>query len=219
MPTWRRLLKPESLRVNENSTRTVIDLLRHGDVEGGRKYRGQQDDRLSELGWQQLRDVTQKKQDWQHIITSPLKRCADFAEELAEIHNLPLNNYAVLKEISFGAWEGKTADELLESEPEKIKQYWSDPIKFTPPNAENVLDFEKRILNGWQDLLSKYNDEHILIIAHAGVIRIILCHVLGMPITELFKLDVALASASRIEVDKVNDESFPRLIFHGSQFS
>jgi len=218
MPIWQPSQKPVFRLVNENSTRTVIDLLRHGDVEGGRKYRGQQDDPLSELGWQQLREVTQKKQGWQHVITSPLKRCAEFAHELAQTHQLPLHHNENLKEISFGEWEGKTADELLESEPAKLKQYWSDPVNYTPPEAENVVNFEKRIINSWQDVLSKFEGEHILIIAHAGVIRIILCHVLGMPLSELFKLDVALAKASRIEVDQIDDELWPRLIFHGSDF-
>ena len=84
MQTWLRLLKQEFQRVNDSSIlnesipkksiTTTIDLLRHGDVEGGRKYRGQLDDPLSELGWQQLRSATSKKQNWQHIVSSPLFR-------------------------------------------------------------------------------------------------------------------------------------------------
>lgn len=45
------------------SASTIIDLLRHGDVEGGQKYRGQLDDPLSELGWNQLRTATANKQN------------------------------------------------------------------------------------------------------------------------------------------------------------
>jgi alpha-ribazole phosphatase/probable phosphoglycerate mutase len=198
---------------------TVIDLLRHGDVEGGRKYRGQQDDPLSELGWQQLREVTEQKQAWQHIVTSPLKRCASFAGELAQKYNLPVQTNEFLKEISFGQWEGKTADELLSLAPDHIKHYWSDPVNFTPPEGENLLDFEKRILQAWHNLVASFEAKHILVVTHAGVIRIILCHVLGMPLTEIFKLDVALARASRIEITKAGDEYWPRLIFHGSQFN
>lgn len=215
MPIWQPLLKQVFRRVNENSTRTVIDLLRHGDVEGGRKYRGQQDDPLSELGWQQLRQVTQKKQDWQHIITSPLKRCADFAEEIAQTHTLPLHTERELIEISFGLWEGKTADELLETEPDKIKKYWSDPINVTPPKGENLLAFEQRVINGWKNIVTEFQGKHILLISHAGVMRMILCHILGMPLTELFKLDVGLAKASRIQIEHTNGENWPQLIFHG----
>ena len=218
MPTWLLFLKPESRRVNDLPIRTVIDLLRHGDVKGGKKYRGLLDDPLSESGWQQLREVTSEKKHWQHIITSPLKRCAEFATELAQTHNLPLHKNESLKEISFGLWEGKTADELLKAEPDKAKQYWADPINITPPQGESLPDFEKRVVTAWQKILTVFQGQHVLIISHAGVIRIILCHILGMPLTELFKLDVGLAKASRIEIDLIENEYWPRLIFHGSDF-
>ena len=205
--------------MNNQPVTTTIDLLRHGDVEGGRKYRGQLNDPLSDLGWKQLRSATEKKQNWQYIITSPLKRCAEYAEELAQSLHLPLHNEPELKEVSFGLWEGKTADELLAAEPENIKRYWNNPIQETPPQGENLLTFEKRILTAWQQMLDDYKGGHILLISHAGVMRIILCHILGMPLTELFKLDIGLAKASRIKVEHADGETWPRLIFHGSDFT
>ncbi len=223
MQIWLRLPKQEFQRVNDKSitavsNTTIIDLLRHGDVEGGRKYRGQLDDPLSKPGWEQLRTATNKKQNWQHIITSPLERCSAFASELAQTHSLPLQTKGEFKEVSFGLWEGKTADELLETHPDKIKQYWNDPIKTTPPQGENLLHFEKRVMSGWENMLKEFQGKHILVISHAGVMRIILCRILGMPLTELFKLDIGLAKASRIQIDHVDDESWPRLMFHGSEF-
>jgi len=216
MQIWQPLPKQVFQPVNDKPVTTVIDLLRHGDVEGGRKYRGQLDDPLSELGWQQLRDTTANKQNWQQVITSPLKRCADFAEELTQTHALPLQTWPEFKEVSFGLWEGKTADELLNVEADAIKRYWNDPINTTPPQGENLLDFEKRVLNGWKNLLSEFQGQHILLVSHAGVMRIILCYLLGMPLSELFKLDVGLAKVSRIQIEHINGENWPRLIFHGS---
>lgn len=204
--------------MSSKTVTTVIDLLRHGDVEGGRKYRGQLDEPLSELGWEQLRRATEKKQNWQHIITSPLMRCAEFANELAQTHSLPLQIKSEFKEVSFGLWEGKTAEELLNTEEIKIKDYWNDPIHITPPQGENLLDFEKRIMGIWKHMLDEHQGKHILLISHAGVMRIILCHLLGMPLTELFKLDVGLAKASRIQIEHADEKSWPRLIFHGSDF-
>ena len=84
MPTWQHSPRLEFQPVTDKPVTTVIDLLRHGDVEGGRKYRGQLDDPLSELGWEQLRNVTSNKQNWQQIVTSPLKRCHDFSIELSQ---------------------------------------------------------------------------------------------------------------------------------------
>ena len=218
MQIWRLLLKQAFLLVNKKLITTTIDVLRHGDVEGGRKYRGQLDDPLSELGWKQLRATTANKQNWQHIITSPLKRCAEFAEELAQAHSLPLQRKYEFKEVSFGLWEGKTAEELLNTEPDNIKKYWNDPIKTTPPQGENLLDFEKRVIDGWKNVLTDFQGKHILIVSHAGVMRMILCHILGMPLTALFKLDVGLAKVSRIQIEHADGENWPRLIFHGSEF-
>lgn len=218
MQTWQLLLKQESQQVTDKPVTTIIDLLRHGDVEGGRKYRGQLDDPLSELGWQQLRMATNTKQNWQHIITSPLKRCAAFAEELALSQSLPLNTEYDFKEISFGLWEGKTAAQLLNSEPEDIKHYWNDPINTTPPQGENLLRFEKRIINAWKRMTTEFQGKHILLLSHAGVMRVILCHILSMPLTELFKLDVGLAKASRIQIEHADGDTWPRLVFHGSDF-
>ena len=198
---------------------TVIDLLRHGDVEGGRKYRGHQDDPLSESGWQQLRDNTRHRQDWHQIISSPLKRCAEFSRELADKYQLPLKIEQDFKEISFGLWEGKTAEELLAEDEASIKKYWNDPLNVTPPQGEALFDFEKKIILAWNKMLNQYAGQHILLLSHAGVMRIILCHILGMPLTELFKLDVALAKASRIEIIHDEDKNYPTLIFHGASFT
>ena len=205
-------------RVSSKPITTIIDLLRHGDVEGGRKYRGQLDDPLSELGWTQLRLATKQTQPWQQIITSPLIRCANFAQELSQSHDLPIQIESKFKEISFGLWEGKTAEQLLNEESKKIKEYWSDPINVTPPRGENLLDFEKRIMARWKKMLDEYQGKHILLISHAGVMRIILCNILGMPLTELFKLDVALAKFSRIQVEHSDGKSWPQLISHGGEF-
>ena len=219
MQTWQRLLKRVFLLVSNQPITTIIDLLRHGDVEGGSKYRGQLDDPLSELGWEQLRTTTSKKQNWQHVISSPLKRCVEFAYELSQTHTLPLHNEDEFKEISFGLWEGKNSEELLNFEPDEIKKYWADPVNVTPPQGENLLDFEKRVINGWENILNEFQGKHILLISHAGVMRIILCHILNMPLTELFKLDIGLAKASRIQVEHIDGEYWSRLIFHGSEFT
>ena len=198
---------------------TVIDLLRHGEVEGGSKYRGQQDDPLTSYGWQQLRDVTSQPQQWQQIITSPLKRCSDFADELAERHSLPIEKRTAFKEISFGLWEGKTAEQLLTSDEQAIRAYWNDPVNSTPPQGENLLTFANRVQAGWDELLSEFQGKHLLLICHAGVMRVIICHVLGMPFTEIFKLDVGLATVSRIQIDYADGVNWPRLIFHGSHLN
>ena len=64
---------------------TIIDFIRHGEPVGGRAYRGHNiDDPLSEKGWQQMRTAVADHCPWSQLISSPLLRCKDFANELAE---------------------------------------------------------------------------------------------------------------------------------------
>ena len=83
-------------------TLTHLDFLRHGEPVGGRKYRGQTDDPLSDKGWQQMRAATAGEQAWTAVVTSPLSRCRDFAEALARERALALGVDERLKEVGFG---------------------------------------------------------------------------------------------------------------------
>ena len=65
-------------------TTTRLDYLRHGQPIGGQRFRGNGiDDPLSGLGWRQMRETAAAIGSWQRVITSPMQRCAAFAEWLA----------------------------------------------------------------------------------------------------------------------------------------
>src|SRR3989304_7481784 len=113
---------------------TPLDLMRHGDPVGGRRYRGQTDDPLSEKGWAQMRNAVGNHCPWQAVISSSLSRCADFARELATRHRLPLEIDARLIELGFGAWEGRAPDELTAADPEPLNKFRRDPAAH-PPRA------------------------------------------------------------------------------------
>ena len=107
-----------------------IDLLRHGEPVGGRRYRGQIDDPLSDKGWQEMRAAVVDKGPWDYIVYSPLGRCADYANELALKLDIPLTADPRLKEIGFGEWEGLTGNDLsVKSEAEKIIRNFDERVK------------------------------------------------------------------------------------------
>lgn len=196
---------------------TLIDLMRHGEPEGGRLYRGQIDHPLSELGWQQMREQVPVNTPWQQIVTSPLQRCAAFAEDLARQTGLPLAYEPRLMEIGFGDWEGKTAAELEQADKQAFFAFYDDPLHNTPPGAEPLAEFQQRILAAWQDLLSQYQQRHVLVVAHGGSIRIIMAQVLGMPLESIFRLEVPYASISRIEIMGKGPDTQAQLKFHAGQ--
>lgn len=193
---------------------TTLDLMRHGEPVGGRKYRGQLDDPLSEKGWKQMRQAVGENCPWQVIVTSPLSRCAGFARELAKRHGLPLEADARLIELGFGTWEGCTAEELTAKDPEILARFRSNPLAYTPPGAEPLAVFQKRILEAWNLLHERHSGKHLLIVAHAGVIRMMVAHVLGTPLQHLFRIQVSNAGITRIRVEKIGENLFPQLLFH-----
>ena len=198
-------------------TETTIDLIRHGEPVGGRRYRGQLDDPLSDKGWQQMRVAIADHHPWDLITTSPLLRCREFAREIAQRHGIPLHEDDRWKEIGFGCWEGKTSQELIQSQPDILTLFWHDPITHQPQGAEPLTDFQQRIVAAWQDLLNHHTGKHVLLVCHAGTIRMSMQYILDIPLGHVFRVNVANASITRIKIEHNDDEIFPRLMFHGGQ--
>lgn len=198
---------------------TTIDLLRHGEPEGGRRYRGQIDDPLSEKGWGQMRAAVADHAPWDRILSSSLSRCSAFAQELAERHQLPLELSDAFTEIGFGEWEGRTAEQLMAQQPDILYRFWEDPLNNTPPGAETLSDFEQRIIRQWEQTIQRYRGQHLLVVGHAGMMRMILSHQLGMPIANMFRLQIPNAGISRIQIDHLDGGELPRLLFHAGQLS
>ncbi|MES9936945.1 MAG: alpha-ribazole phosphatase family protein [Sedimenticola sp.] len=191
---------------------TLIDLLRHGQPVGGRLYRGQQDDPLTEYGWEQMWHAASGETPWQHVITSPLRRCREFAEALTERLAIPLSVNDRFQELHYGEWEGKSPDELKADDPDIISRYFHDPHNHRPPGAEYVVDFIERVGGAYDQALAEHAGKHLLIVAHAGVIRAIITRALNAPPEAVFRMHVDTAHLSRIRIDQ---ERPPTLMFHG----
>ncbi len=181
---------------------TQLDFLRHGEPVGGRRYRGQTDDPLSEKGWAQMRAATAGERPWSAIVSSPLTRCAAFARWLADESGLPLGFDERLKEVGFGTWEGKTADELMRDDPDCVFAFKRDPVGRRPQGAERLADFHARVVAAYEDLLARHAGGHVLVVAHAGVMRMVICHVLGLPAAQAYRINVASAGLARVKVEQ-----------------
>ncbi len=194
-------------------TSTYIDLLRHGEVIGGSCYRGITDDPLSSVGWKQMQEKIAMLSRWDIVISSPLSRCYVFSTALAKQLKLPLICIPALQEINFGDWEGKTAAQI---NPDQLAQFYADPGNFSVPNGENFHKFQQRILEAWQNCLNTHQSKRILIITHAGVIRVILADILGTDVQHSFRLKIAHACLSSIECfQDTESDYFCQLITHG----
>ena len=191
---------------------TTLDLMRHGEPVGGRRYRGQIDDPLSEKGWAQMHAAVGDAVPWTHIVTSPLLRCRAFAEALTERHGLPLALDGRLREGGFGEWEGKSAAEIEQGAPGALARFKVDPVNARPAGAEPLADYCVRVAAALEDLLAQHAGQHMLLVGHAGVMRMALAWVLHIPLEHAYRIEVATASLTRLRFD----DGRASLIFHGS---
>ncbi|WP_321528246.1 alpha-ribazole phosphatase family protein [Sedimenticola selenatireducens] len=194
---------------------TTIDLIRHGEPEGGVLFRGWRDDPLSILGWQQMRNATSGHSSWDLVVASPLIRCAQFAEELSNKAGIPMIIDERLKEIGFGEWEGCSPELLYQESPQLVSDFWSNPVEFPPPGGETMARFQSRVESAWQDIQLAHAGRHLLVVAHGGVNRMIISTVLNIPLSHLFRLELPYAGISRIRIE----QGCPRLVFHCGSLS
>ncbi|MDQ7016316.1 MAG: alpha-ribazole phosphatase family protein [Gammaproteobacteria bacterium] len=191
----------------------LIDFLRHGEPEGGRRYRGHGcDDPLTEKGWMQMRQAVAGQKPWSRIVSSPLIRCKAFAESFAQQEGLPWEVREDLKEVGFGCWEGRDRAELMADPEAGFDAFYADPVNCRPQGAEDLADFVVRVGAVMDDLQEEYQDEHLLVVAHAGVIRAAIAHVIGLSAKGMYQVKVGNAEFTRFELLK-NKPNL--LIFHG----
>ncbi|MGO4002480.1 alpha-ribazole phosphatase family protein [Pseudomonas fluorescens] len=168
-----------------------LDLLRHGETELGGGLRGSLDDALTATGWQQMSAALIDRGPWNRVISSPLQRCAQFAEQLAFRLGVPVSLEKDLQELHFGAWEGQSAAALMETDAEGLGLFWADPYSFTPPQGEAVIDFSARVLAAVERLHQAHAGERVLLVSHGGVMRLLLARARGLPREQLLNVEVA----------------------------
>lgn len=180
---------------------TCIDLLRHGETLAGSVYLGRSDAPLSERGYRQMTEALLNAPQYHAVVSSPLRRCAAFAENYAHRNGLPLHYDARFQEMDFGAWDGRSAAEIAAADPGALENFWRDPVACPPPQAEPLLSFQARVLAAWQELPARYPSQNVLLVTHGGVMRIILCYVQQRPLAELLSMAVPHAALHRIGVE------------------
>lgn len=197
----------------------TVDLVRHGETERRNCFCGSSDHALSDRGWCQMREALPTSFSWTLVVSSPLRRCAEFASAFAHENGLGFRLEAGFREMHFGEWEGRSAEEIWTREPQAMARFWSDPDRYPPPGAEPLTSFQDRVLAAWNRLVSA-EAKNILVIAHAGTIRVLLGHVLATPANMLLRLQVHHAAATRIRVYRDADgHAVPNLVFHACSLS
>lgn len=183
----------------------MIYLLRHGAVEGHeeRRFIGQFDLPLCENGLRQVRWWQKALADisFDRIFCSDLTRSCDTARIIAGTRERPIEIMPQLREIHLGEWEGLSVAEVRRRFPEEYERRGRNLSDYRLPGGESFNDLRKRIVPVFERIFSEM-EGHILIVGHAGVNRTILCHLLGMPLENLFRLGQDYGSLNIIECNE-----------------
>lgn len=172
-----------------------MQLMRHGTT-GQPSYRGQINDPLSALGWQQSRAATADS-EWELVVSSTMRRCADFAQAFCDERGIPLQLDARLVEYHFGDWQGRTIADLEREEPTHLAAYRADPQRHPPPRGEDFDAFGRRIAAAL-DTVAAMPAPRVLVITHGAVIRWVQCHLAGLPFGAMAETGIANASLHEI---------------------
>jgi alpha-ribazole phosphatase len=173
------------------SGRTIY-LMRHGDSrpDAVRRFVGRSDHPLNETGRAQAR--------WWHreLSSAGIERvyCCDLARsaETARIVGQGVPEPAVvvpeLREIDLGQWDGMPIAEVRTRYPEQYASRGRDLVGYRPPDGESFADLAERVLPAFDEVVRRSRG-NVLVVGHAGVNRVILCHLLGMPLANLFRVE------------------------------
>lgn len=176
-----------------HSSERTIYLLRHGELStgpGGKRYIGRTDLPLSPAGIRQ-------SEQWgaffspialTAVFSSDLQRALHTAKIIAQGHGVEVRAMPSLREVDLGAWEGLSFAEVRQSDPHAYEQRGRDPAGHRPPGGESFQDLQKRVVPAFEKALDCSTGD-VVMVGHAGVNRVLLCYLLGIPLANLFRFD------------------------------
>lgn len=178
-------------------------LVRHGETElkSSKRLWGHTDVKLSALGLKQaerLRDrlATQKIDA---IYSSDLQRALATAKIIASRYEVEVTACAELREINFGKIEGLNFEEIIQLYPELVKSLMQRGPNLKFPGGESLDELSNRV-SKFVDRLKKHTtEETILIVVHSGVLRTLICQLLGIELWHIYQFVPDLASLSILE--------------------
>ncbi|MDP3181947.1 MAG: histidine phosphatase family protein [Desulfobaccales bacterium] len=186
-------MRLQAQRAKGSPTPTRRYLVRHGRVADGQahRYHGHNDIGLSPQGEKQLQDLAAqlKPVPLAGVYASDLFRAFRGAEIICRGRKLAPQAVPEFREVNFGVWEGLSFEEIAAHYPVELEGRFQDLANFRIPGGESLMDVRRRALPRLDELIKQHAGQTILVVAHAGINRVIVSEALGLPLDNLFRLD------------------------------
>ena len=158
-------------------------LVRHALTVDNQKSRlsGHIDSSISEEGKEQIDKITNYLKDFDidKIYTTTSSRTKDTVKKLSELKSIEIIEKEILKEISFGDFEGLTFDEIKDKYPKEFQDMIEKGYEYKYPNGESLIDSYNRVCIELDNIISNNDDRTILICSHGGTIRNIITYLIS----------------------------------------
>jgi probable phosphoglycerate mutase len=195
-----------------------ILLVRHGETSWNRegRYQGRTDVPLSPAGEAQVAALAARlaRLPIAVAVSSPLARARRTAEVILGDRGTPLDLDAGLVEISHGAWEGQLSSDVEAAHAEMLGTWRGRPDRDVPagPGAETLGDVEERAWPVLERVAGRLRGEETgLVAAHDAVNRVLLCRVLGLPLTRVWAFRQAPATLNVLSGPSIRELQLVRL--------
>ncbi len=133
------------------------------------------------------------------VYCSDLSRAVKSAEKIAGPYECEPVSVPELRERNFGIWENMNFVEIRDRYPVEFNAWADNPLQFSPPGGESTLDLRDRVLPAFDRILDSHSGQCIAIVAHGGINRVLLCHMLGIPLENIFRIEQDYAAVNIIE--------------------
>lgn len=182
-----------------------LHFLRHGQTASSRDndFCGSGTDALLTPGGEEMAQAFadhSRNTAWRAVYCSPQRRAVATAQPLCKAAGLALELRDGLKEIGYGAWEGKPLEAVRLEYGEDYRHWQDDPAWHAPTHGESAVAVARRALGVVEEIHERYQSGDVLVVSHKATIRIALCSLLGIDLSSYrFRLGCPVASISVVE--------------------
>jgi broad specificity phosphatase PhoE len=186
---------------------TKILLVRHGHVAGisPERFRGRADLPLTPEGRAQAEATARRIcASWRPaaVYVSPLSRCRDTGAAIGRPFGLAPIPLDGLVDIDYGAWQGLTPDEVRARWPSELEFWHRAPDRVTLPSGETLQKVEDRVAATLQAVHQAHGQETVVMVGHDSVNRVLLMHVLGVPLSKYWHIRQSPCAINEIDLDE-----------------
>ncbi|MFJ2113404.1 histidine phosphatase family protein, partial [Streptomyces sp. NPDC087850] len=180
-------------------------LLRHGEtaLTPSKRFSGSggTDPELSAVGRGQAEAAAVSlaaRGTLQAIVSSPLRRCRETAQAVADRTGLEVVVDDELRETDFGAWEGMSFGEVRERYPDDLNAWLASTTVPPTGGGESFATVGRRVAAARDRLIERYRGRTVLLVTHVTPVKILVRLALGAPPESLFRMELSAASLSAV---------------------